>query len=160
MRNKLVWIGTLVLIITLLVGCSNDNLEESDDVDVNAPDNEKKADDTEEVNDDTVVDAPYSFTEIEVDVDMDGVNDALEVEYEVESHKVDASYKNKSEDVYLKDEEAMEHLEPILDSFTFDENSSEDEILEQILESFSIDAYDEIEIEITFKDNTKIEIER
>lgn len=161
MRNKLAWIGSFILIIALLIGCSNDSPEENEDVDVNAPDNEEKEDAAkEEVNDDDVVDAPYSFTEIEVEVDMNGVNDALDVEYEVERYKIDASYKDKSEDIHLKDEEAMERLEPILDSFTFDENSSEDEILEQVLEGFSIDDYDEIEIEIKFKDNTKLDIER
>lgn len=159
MRKQLIWVGSFLLFTTLLIGCSiyddegNANPPEENG-DTNT-DSEESRDDVEEV-----VEAPYPFLEFEIEVDIDGVNDAFEAEYEVKRNTIDASYTDKSDDVDIKNEEAMEKLEPILDTFTFDENSSEDEIFEQVIEGFSIEDYDELEIEITFKDTTKIEIER
>lgn len=164
MRNKLIWFGAFLLIATLFTGCTwyedegNANPpEENENTETN-----KDADSSDELreNVDEIVDAPYSFLKIEVEVDIDGVDDALEMEYEVKRSKIKASYKDKSKKIDIKDEEAMNKLESILDGFTFDENSSEDEIIKDVIEGFSIDEYDEIEIEINFKDMTEIEIEQ
>lgn len=168
MRHKLKWLSAFLIIATLLIGCSDN--DDAQDADTANPPQETEDADTEkdsnnntsksEEKDTSVVEAPYSFIDFEVEVDIDGVSDAFEADYEAERTKVDASYEDKAEDIKLKDEEAMEKLEPILDGFTFDESSSEDEILNEILDGFSIDNYDKIEIDITFKDGTEIDFER
>ncbi len=157
MRNKLKWLGSFLLVALLLFGCS----VYDDEGNANPPEeNDNVEEDGSRENVEEIAEAPYPFLEFEVEVDIDGVNDAFEVEYEVKRNKTKASYDDKTEDVYLKDDEAMKKIEPIFDTFTFDEDSLEDDIYEQIIEGFSIDNYDEIEIEIRFKDMTEIEFER
>ncbi len=178
MRQNIKWLGILFIVPALLIGCSNDDgadqqqdgaVQQNDGADNTTPDNDEGKDDATAnnegkndttTNEETVVDAPYDFIDLEIDVDIDGVESALEVEYEVERSKIDASYENKADNIDLEDEEAMAEIEPIFNTFTFDENSSKDEILEQILDGFSIEAYDKIEIEVTFKDQSKLKFER
>lgn len=157
MRNKLKWLGSFLLVTTLLIGCSMYD----DEGNANPPEeNDHVDEDGSRENVEEIEEAPYPFLAFEVEVDIDGVNDAFEVEYEVKRNKTEASYDDKTEDVHLKDDEALDKLEPIFDTFTFDADSIEDEIYEQIIEGFSIDNYDEIEVEISFKDMTEIEFER
>ncbi|WP_058309133.1 YusW family protein [Gracilibacillus massiliensis] len=94
----------------------------------------------------------YSFTKLELEADFEDINDTLEVEYENEQNdEMEASYKDKSQDIDLNGEVAMEELDRIFSSFTFDQNTTEDEVLKTITDAFNIpkDAQ-KLELEIQF----------
>lgn len=101
-----------------------------------------------------------SFAEIELNVEY---SEKEEYEAEVEK-KSTGEYKAEVEDditnIYLKGEEAFEHLHPILQGLNINSDSTKQEVIDAVLESFDLaDDYKEFEVEITFQDGTKMEYE-
>ncbi|SHF98422.1 YusW-like protein [Ornithinibacillus halophilus] len=115
-----------------------------------------------EITEDSTTNSGYGFTNFELDADYDSIDDALDVDYENEKNdELEASYQDKAQDIDLKGDAAMEELDRIFSTFTFDENTSDDEVLNTVIEAFNlpVDAQ-EIELEIQFNSGTEKEYRR
>lgn len=103
--------------------------------------------------------------------DLDYAEFNLEVEYadhteyEVELEKnsnnsVEAEIKDSINNVKLKGAEAFNELHPLVQELTINQQTAKDEAISETLKVFNLDgAYSKFELEITFKDGTKIEFE-
>lgn len=84
-------------------------------------------------------------------------------EYEVKLEKkhdnrVEAKIEDELNGTEIKGTEAFEQLYPIVEQLQIMPSTSKEEAIQQILDAFQLNpSYEEFELEITFKDNTKIE---
>ncbi|MFC4388436.1 YusW family protein [Gracilibacillus marinus] len=101
----------------------------------------------------------FLFSSFDFDADVDGNNDAIDVEYEKEvNDKVEAKYLDEPNDINLTGDDALEQLSTIFNGLNFDENSSDDEVISAVLEAFQVpDNAENIELEITYTSGTEKE---
>ncbi|RJS59066.1 YusW family protein [Bacillus sp. PK3_68] len=100
--------------------------------------------------------ATYPFTSFDLDVDMDGADDAIDVSYEQDKEGTEASYVNKTNNQNLTGDQAMNALDEIFSSFTFNDTTPDDEVLRSVEEAFDIpkDAKS-VEVDIDFTGGTE-----
>ncbi len=143
------------MILSLLLFACGDN----DEVE-NPPQNATDEDQQQGTENDTNTD--YGFTEFDLDADYQDTNDALDVDYEHENNdKIEASYRDKAQEINLTGDAALEELDSIFSSFTFDENTPDEEILNTVTEAFNVpkDAKN-IELDILFNGGMEKEYRR
>lgn len=140
----------LPLAALLLAACGDD--EEVTTAPENAPTEQEKEDTIS-----TSENAPFNFAKFSLDVDY-GVTKNVEVDYSNESSGVEASYTNDTTDTNLTGDEAYSYLEPIFKTFTFDGSSSQDDVIQQVIDGFKLDQdFNELDVEITFDNGTEVE---
>ncbi|CAM4240183.1 YusW family protein [Lederbergia lenta] len=105
--------------------------------------------------------ADIDYTDFELEVDY-GKN--KEYEAEIEINKSNNSMKADLEDelngMDMNGEEAFNEIYPKVKKLTIDQHTAKDDAINQTLESFNLEPnYNKFELEITFKDSTKIEYE-
>ncbi|GGB47607.1 hypothetical protein F3157_02665 [Virgibacillus dakarensis] len=101
------------------------------------------------------------YTDIELEVGY-GKNQEYEAEIEREhnSEFIDAKIEDSVNDVYEKGEEAFNDLYPKVKKLSITQDTKKDDAISQVLKAFDLpDDYTKFEVEITFKDNTKLEFE-
>ena len=161
------WLA-IPLSLSLLVACGDEN----DDV-TNPPENAPtegtaNSNDTanngtnnngETANDTTATNGhnKFQFTHFSLDVEY-SVTKSFEVEYENEISKVEASYEDEINNEKLYGNDAYSKLEPIFQSFKFDENTADDEVIAEVLQGFNLaEDYQKLELEVRFGDGTEKE---
>jgi len=166
--------GSFILLSSILVACGNGDNDEVE-LDNQAPESTENADqeinenpedqgtnegneETRNNNDQDQADSPYIFRDFNLEVDLDDTDDSIDVEYEHERDEIETSYRDDVRGINLSGEEAMRELDSIFSSFTFDESTEEEEVLNQVMERFDIPAdAQNIEVEIEFASGTEKE---
>ncbi|WP_404456624.1 YusW family protein [Oceanobacillus kapialis] len=162
MKKRILWIGSFMILPLLLVACGdNDEVENPPQNDTGEEQQHQADENSTNVTDntDTNTNTEYGFTKFDLEADYEDTNDALDVDYEnEEKDKMEASYRNKSQDIDLNGDQAMEELDSIFSSFNFDESTPEEEVLNAITEAFNIpEEAQNLELEIEFSDGTEKE---
>ena len=168
MMKKTKWLA-VPLSMLLLAACGNDNDKENvTDVPENAPTeqegnttgtNDNNGMNNNTGNNETVsnANATFDFTHFSVDADY-SMTESFEAEYENEQSGVEASIEDDVKGERLYGDEAYARLEPIFQGFTFDQSTSDDEVISQVLQAFELaEDYQDIEIEVRFADGTEKE---
>lgn len=154
MKKKILLIESFLIVSIILFACGdNDEVE-------NPPQNATDEGQQQEIDSNT--NTEYVFTEFDLDADYEDTNDAIDVDYENENNdKMEASYRDKSQEIDLTGDAALQELDSIFSSFNFDESTSEEEILNTITDAFNIpkDAQN-IELDIQFSSGTEKEYRR
>ncbi|MGY0694366.1 YusW family protein [Virgibacillus sp. FSP13] len=84
----------------------------------------------------------------------------VEIEREYNTEFADAKIEDSVNDVYKKGEEAFHDLYPKVKKLSITQDTKKAEIIDQILKAFDLpNDYTKFEVEITFKDKTKLEYE-
>lgn len=159
MKRILLFIAIL-FIPMMIIGCTeedtngdediiSDNLEDNTEEDVNvAPDIDN--------NEDKMRDLNYTKFELEVDYGED-----KEYEAEIKLDKdnlVKAKLEDDFKNIDLKGEEAFNEIYPKVEKLTIEQQTTKEDAIEEVIDIFTLDAdYIKLELEITFKDGTKIE---
>jgi len=150
MSRSVLWMSMLILTLLFSACAQDDQVENppnSDEGDQTNSQTENESPSNQ--NDDET--SPYIFVEFDLDADFDGIDDTVEAEFEFDKNDIEASYENKVEDTHLLGDEALDYLDPIFSSFTFDENTSEREVLDIVIEAFNLPNDAVIDLEIEFK---------
>ncbi|WP_106495100.1 YusW family protein [Lentibacillus sp. Marseille-P4043] len=101
----------------------------------------------------------YADFELEVSYNNDKEYE-VEIEREYNTEFADAKIEDSVNDVYKKGEEAFHDLYPKVKKLSITQDTKKAEIVEQVLKAFDLpDDYTKFEVEITFKDKTKLEYE-
>ncbi|WP_067724737.1 YusW family protein [Oceanobacillus damuensis] len=108
--------------------------------------------------DNGTLEADYPFVSFDLEADFEGTEDAVDVDYEMDGENTEASYVDKLQGIQLSGNDAMEELDSIFSSFAFDKDSSEEEVMNAVVDAFNIpqDA-DKVELEIEFMGGTERE---
>lgn len=153
-----------IFTFSLLIGCSNpddngvvDEQEAKTEVEDSTTDynNEEMDPDQDQM---ILKMERLPFTEFELEVTYDS-----DVEYEAElDRKSNGHYEVKLDDeinnVQLKGVEAFDQLYPIIKELTITEESTDDEVITDVLNQFNLeDNYNEFELEIKFNDGLEYE---
>ena len=170
MMKKTKWLA-VPLSMLLLAACGNDN--DKEDV-TNAPENAPTEQDGNTTgtndnngtntnnntgNNETVsnANAAFDFTHFSVDADY-SMTESFEADYENEQSGVEASIEDDVKGERLYGDDAYARLEPILQGFTFDQSTSDDKVIAEVLKGFGLgEDYQDIEIEVRFADGTEKE---
>lgn len=101
-----------------------------------------------------------SFKEIEVEVSY-GHDQEYEVEIEQdENEPIKAKVEDELNQNYLKGQEAFDDLYPRVKQLDLTKDSTKEETISQVLNAFELqDNYEKFEVEITFNDGSKLDIE-
>lgn len=93
------------------------------------------------------------------DLDVDYANfQSFEVEYEDDVDETEAKIKDELNNRTLRGDEAFQEMQNRFQQFTFNQNSSKEEVVNEVLKSFELDdTYEKFELEITFSDGTEKE---
>ncbi|WP_052948860.1 YusW family protein [Mesobacillus campisalis] len=99
----------------------------------------------------------FNFTDFDLDVDY-GSQESYEVDYEHEKEETETKLEDDRNNIQLEGQEAFDQLRPQLEKLTFDQNTSDDEVISEVLKAFSLgDDYKEFELEVKFNDGTEKE---
>ncbi|WP_162596014.1 YusW family protein [Bacillus sp. CGMCC 1.16541] len=100
-----------------------------------------------------------NFTEFDLEVDYKGMNNEFDAEYEKEANeKIEAKMEDKQNDKKLEGDKAYEELAPKLEQLTFDQNTSDEDVMKEVLKTFDLkEDFQKFELEVTFNDGTKKE---
>ncbi|MCM3739648.1 YusW family protein [Oceanobacillus luteolus] len=175
--KKILMLLTITTLIGILAACGdNDEVteqpqnndtatnEETDTTTEENTDNNATDDtNTNDNNDSAATDSNYIFRSFDLEVDIENDDDAIDVDYDDDrdDNEIEASYENKPENINLSGNEAMDELDSIFTAFQFDENSSDEEVLSEVLEAFNIpeDAA-KVDLEIEYANGTEKEYRR
>jgi hypothetical protein len=152
--------------ILLLGACGNNDADDKDTVEnppENAPvedndnSNVNNNDQTEENNQNTANTDQIPFTSFDLDVDYANFQ-SFEVEYDNESEGMEAKIEDELNNRTLSGDEAFQELKNRFEQFKFDKNSSNEEVLEEVMKSFDLKTdYEKIDLEIQYNDGTEKE---
>jgi YusW-like protein len=143
---KLNLIISATLSALLLTACNDDKVE-------NQPENAPAENENKETSNETA----FNFTNFELEVEYKGKK-TIDVDYENEKNGMEAAYQNDLADEKLTSDEAMEKLTPIFEGLSFDQNTEDQEVINQVKDAFSIDDnYQKFELEVKFPDGSEKE---
>lgn len=180
MKKVFLLIATLVLSVTL-AACGTQNNDDSTNADKadegttntedqNNDNNTDDQNDNGEMNDDNTTDAAtdddikkkmdeLDYTDFELEVDY-GKNKEFEAEIEQDGNGVEADLEDELNGVDVNGEEAFNKIYPNVKKLTIDRDTNKDDAIKDVLKAFDLDAdYTKLELELTFKDGTKVEFE-
>lgn len=175
---RFVKIGLFILVAFFLAACGDNDEVENQQTNTGETGQEEAAEnntDSGNNDEDTVnnnnnggdnttnseAEAPYVFHDFSFEANLDGTEDAIDVEYEYEPNETEASYKDQNSDINLSGDEAMQELDSIFSSFTFDESTDNEEVLNQVIEEFNIpENVQNLEVDIEFANGNEKEYVR
>jgi hypothetical protein len=152
-RSKILNPLAAVLLALPLAACGNDE-EEVQDPPPSAPSQE---DDLNTDNKQPVEDfSRINFTAFELDAEYPDMK-SYEVDYEYDrNNTMEAEIKDGLNDEELNGDEALERLQEAFKDFTFDEESSEDEVLTQVIQGLELNEdFENIEVEVIYTDGSE-----
>lgn len=94
----------------------------------------------------------YGFTSFDLDIDTVELTDAIEVNYDEDRTETEAKYENKSENLSLHGDEAMNKLDTIFKDLSLTHDMKEEEVIKKVSDAFGIKDYSTIELEIKYND--------
>lgn len=97
------------------------------------------------------------YIDFELDVKYNNDQD-YEADLELENNRVEAKIEDDLNGTEIKGDGAFDELYPLVEQLTIDQNTSKEDVITQVLDVFDLPSdYTEFELEIKFKDGTKIE---
>ena len=175
------WLA-IPLSLLLLAACGNDNNDEVTDTPENAPtegttnnngttgnnnnngttNNDMNGEGTA-TNNNAVTNAnnsAFDFTHFSLDVDYANAQD-FDVEYENEQSGVEASYEDNINNEQFYGNDAYDRMESVFQSFKFNKDTSEDEVIKEVLNAFNLpEDYQKFDLEVRFADGTEKEYKK
>ncbi|EMA6344068.1 YusW family protein [Bacillus cytotoxicus] len=118
---------------------------------------------TEEAKNETSADLKLNFNEFDLDVDYQDTKKDYEADYKHKSadQKMEAKIEDHKANVNLTSDEAIAKLSPLLKKLTFDKNTPDQEVIDQVVDVFQLDKdYQKFELEVVFSDGTKKEYKK
>ena len=150
---KLKALYTIPLLLGMLVGCGNDDIDQDELVTNPTPANESATDNTTQTGE-LKEEQLYKDSFItHFDLDVEYANDvSYNAEYTNNQNQVSAELEDEINKVNASGDEAYNLLLPSLEQLTFDEKTEDQEVLSQVMTAFGLeDNYTEFELEVKFK---------
>lgn len=85
--------------------------------------------------------------------------ETIDISYDV-SGKSAAKYEDSREDIHLADEKAMDKASLLFDEIRIEKETSEDQVIERLLDELNVDAYNELKLFVNFDEGTELQIDK
>jgi hypothetical protein len=157
--KKLPMVVSTFFLAGTLAACGANNDSTDAPAPENAPvqENNNNNNTNQQENTNQNAETTFNFTDFDLDVDY-GNRESYEVEYEHEKEDTETKLEDDRNSIELEGQEAFDQLRPQLEKLSFDQNTSDDEVIAEVLQAFNIgDDYEEFELEVTFNDGTEKE---
>ncbi|AOV07118.1 YusW family protein [Sporosarcina ureilytica] len=101
------------------------------------------------------------YQEFSLDIDYGNHKDyEVELDREDDNNRVEAKLEDDMNGIKIRGSEAFNEIYPLVEQLTITRDTTKEEAIKEVLDVFKQDAnYQKLELEITFKDGTKIEFE-
>ena len=161
MKKILIIVGIVVMMFGFVACANNDegnnDVEDTINKQGNVIKEENRLDTSSQGLEEQMDKLDYKEFELEVSY---GNNKEYEAEIEYDNGRVTAEIEDELKGIKLKGREAFDEIHPRLKMIVVDKSTSKEDVIRQVLDAFELpDNYEEFKVEITFKDNTEIEIE-
>jgi len=163
MKLKVLFASTLLL--GVLAGCGDDDVDQDELVTNPTTTNETTTNDANQTTNDTTTDnvesttnqnegqqaGTYNFTHFDLDVEY--ANDvSYNAEYKNTPNGITAEFEDEANRVDTSGDDAYNEIAPYLEQLTFDENTEDEEVRNQVMTVFGLDEnYTEFELEVKFE---------
>ncbi|MFK2827232.1 YusW family protein [Bacillus sp. B190/17] len=148
-----------LLIIGMLQGCNANDKDHVSSPPKNAP-VEKENNTANQKNAGRNKEDLFNFTSFDLDVDYNN-KQSYDVDYENEPEAMDAKIEDTVTNNTLRGNEAFDQLKPIFEKLTFDKETPDDQVIDEVLKAFSLKTdYNKFELAVEFTDGTKKEYEK
>lgn len=142
-----------LMLVPALTGCTTSTKEDTT--------SNKKTTDT--AKNEAPQDLKLNFTEFNLEANYQDTKKDYEADYKyVEANKkMEAKIEDRKTDVKLTGDEAIGKLSPLLQKLTFDKNTPDQEVIDQVISVFQLDKdYQKFDLEVVFSDGTKKEYKK
>lgn len=161
--TRFILFAMVILCATVLFACGgNDSHPEETNEPSSEATTEQSTPDEEEKNDiapEGETDFSVPFEKFELEVTYENAV-SYEVEFEKEGNDMEAEIDDDLNQETKRGEEALSQLEPIFKRLTFDEDTPNEEVITEVLESFQLaDDFQKLELEIKYETGTEKEYE-
>lgn len=174
--KKFYLVATMIVLSIMIAACGqnndNGNLDGNNGVTTNDGEQSKNdnvtdngaTDDTNQNQDqatasDDMVKKMESLEYIDFELDVKYKDDQdYEVDLELENNRVDAKLEDDLNGIEIEGDRAFDEIYPLIEKLTIDQNTSKEDVISQVLDVFDLPTdYNEFELDIKFKDGTKVE---
>lgn len=102
-----------------------------------------------------------NFTEIEIDISYGENRDfELSIDRDDDTGRYEIEFEDDINNIFSKGREALDQIFPRLETLEITKDSDNMDVIEQVLNAFDLpDDYIEFDIEVTFKDGSRIDFE-
>ncbi|MBM4763192.1 YusW family protein [Bacillus sp. B15-48] len=139
-----------VFSIIIMSGCNTTDEDKVAEVPENVPVEESGL--KKHANKEEPSEVPFLFTHFDLDIDYSQDQD-FDVDYENEHDEMEAEIKDDRGDKSAKGNAAFALLEPMFEQFTFDQNTPDEEVISEVINSFNLDDdFQEFELKVKFLD--------
>lgn len=118
---------------------------------------------TDEAKNEAPADLKLNFNEFTLKTDYQDTKKDYEADYKNKgaNKKMDAKIEDHKANVKLTGDEAIPKLSPLLQKLTFDKNTPDQEVIDQVVNVFQLDKdYQKFDLEVVFSDGTKKEYKK
>ncbi|WP_068674936.1 YusW family protein [Oceanobacillus sp. Castelsardo] len=139
---------------------TNDAEQDTNEVDEQAGNdtNETTTDNNNEAGDMQAKMDELDYIDFELSVEYDGNKDYEASLEKNQNGNVEADLEDEINGVHINGQEAFDEIYPNVKKLTIKQDTSKEDAIQQALDAFSLETnYKEMELEIKFKDSTKIE---
>lgn len=156
---------TILLLLITGVSCgqntSNENVNLGGDEAMHHEDKADNNTNTSEASTNYMLEKMGELNYVEFELEVKYNDDKeYEVELEQKNNEVKAKLEDELKSINLKGEEAFNTIYSQASKLTIEQNSDKDVIIKEVLEIFELNPdYNELEVEITFNDGVKIEVQ-
>ncbi len=177
MKRMLLLLGMLMLTLAL-VACGQNNDDDNANQDNGAvtnpepdkDDNTTGQTDNENTNNGTTTDATaqddmkqkmddLEYTKFGIDVDYNNNKD-YDAEIELDNNLIEAELEDDLNGVNIEGEEAFNKIYPNVKKLKIDQSTPKEDVIAEVMKAFDLPAdYIKLEVEVKFKDGTKMEYE-
>jgi hypothetical protein len=147
-------VGMFSLFAALLLGACGNASENADDPkreDADIIYEDEKEGGTLETGD------GYGFNKFDLEIEVDG-RDTIDAEYEVAKDH-EAKYVNELAGINVEGTEAFDRLDDMFMKIMLESKTSQQDVIDGIMEWFGLDTYTKFDLEIDYDDGTKVDIE-
>lgn len=171
MKRILLLMGMLMLSLTLVAcGQNNDNNTNKDNGSVTNPAGDNNNNTTNQTDNGNTNNATsqddmkkkmdeLDYTKFELDIDYNNNKD-YDAEIEIDNNGVESELEDDLKGENIQGEEAFNKIYPNVKKLKIDQTTPKEEVIKEIINAFDLpEDYIKFEIDIKFKDGTKIEYE-
>ncbi|PFD97545.1 hypothetical protein COE15_12475 [Bacillus cereus] len=142
-----------LMLVPALTGCTTPKKE--------TPTSDKKT--TDEAKNEAPQDLKLNFNDFHLNADYQDTKKDYEAEYKNKGadKKMEGKIEDHKTDVKLTSDKAIAKLSPLLQKLTFDKNTPDQEVIDQVVDVFQLDKdYQKFDLEVVFSDGTKKEYKK
>lgn len=98
----------------------------------------------------------YGFTKLSLTIEVDG-EETIHTDYNVEK-KAEATYVDKTHDIDVDGEDAMDELFYLFDHMRLTKDTSDEEAIDKILEHYELEDYSTLTLDVDFDEGTELRL--